>query len=147
MKPIHTAKPTIIFPPLETVIRKAHNTFAGQIKSDPIDVSSWDPSPLFDVLKEHNYQRRKCRYYNSLSLTYINGACRWHTDPGFGVVACWLVHCENDCGYNAQLITKHGALEMFENSLCIFDSNKGHAWISNAICVMVMATITRFKRV
>lgn len=65
--------------------------------------------------------------------------------PALG--AAGLVHSENSLGDDAQLITRHGPLDMRQGDLCVFDSDQGHAWLSNAACVMVMATVTRQRSI
>jgi hypothetical protein len=117
---------------------------SGEIDSCDID-SNWDSAAFFKHLCDQGYRPRDCKRYASLSLTFVDGACRWHTDPGFGIAACWLVHSENGIGDDAQLITRHGPLDMIEGDLCVFDSDQGHAWLSNAACVMVMATVARSR--
>lgn len=142
MKPTMLASPPIMRPPIDTALRKLKLNSPGEIDSCYIN-SSWDSAAFFQHLRGCGYRPRNCRRYASLSLTFLEGACRWHSDPGYGLVACWLVHSENNLGNDAQLITMHGPLDMRTDDLCVFDSNQGHAWLSNAACVMVMATIAR----
>ena len=144
MKPIMLASPSIKIPPIDEALKLAKGNDLGEIDSCRID-DSWDVVPFFEHLRNCGYRPRDCEDFLSLSLTFVNGACRWHTDPGFGIVACWLVHSENALCSDAQLITRHGALDMREGDLCLFNANRGHAWLSNAPCVMVMATVARIR--
>ena len=144
MRPILLPSPAIKPPPLQKAITRALNNSAGEIDSRKI--LGWDATPLFDHLRDHGWRTRKCRRYEQLSLTFVNGACRWHDDPGFGLVACWLVHSANDPGDWPQLVTRQGPLNMRDGELCVFDADCGHAWLSNAVCVMVMATVARGAR-
>lgn len=141
MKPVHLPKHSIQAPSVNRAIQIALDNSAGEINSRRIE--GWDPAPFFDHLRACGWRPRQCQKYESLSLTFLNGACRWHTDPGFGPVACWLVHSDDDPGDWPQLITRHGPVDMRVGSLCIFDADQGHAWLSNAVCVMVMATVAR----
>lgn len=146
MKPLIFGFLPLEHPPITAAIKEAHCLDKGEIDSKIIDISFWDPAPFFNALQDRNYRKQECQKYAPLTLTYIDGSARWHDDPGFGVVACWLVYSENPCGFDAQLITAHGALDLRENELCIFDANQGHAWISNGVCVMVMATVAPIKK-
>ena len=142
MKPTMLVSPLMMAPPIDNALRRMQINDPGEIDSCHID-SSWDAAGFFDHLRSCGYRPRECKKYESLSLTFIIGACRWHTDPGFGLVACWLVHSENDLGDDAQLITRHGPLDMRAGDLCVFDADQGHAWLGNGSCVMVMATVAR----
>lgn len=142
MKPLHLVSPAIQRPPVAEALRRIELIDVGEIDSCDID-DSWDSAVFFEHLRTCGYRPRACKQYSALSLTFVDGACRWHTDPGFGLVACWLVHNENSLGDDAQLITRHGPLDMKAGDLCVFDSDQGHAWLSNAACVMVMATVSR----
>jgi hypothetical protein len=145
MKPIMLFSPKIQAPPIESAIRLAEGNSLGEIDNRIIDPSLWKSSAFFDYLHTFGYRPRKCKRYDSLSLTFVNGSCRWHTDPGFGLVACWLLHSDNDFGDDAQLVTRFGPTDMAVGDLCVFDSDQGHAWLSNGICVMVMATVSRLN--
>ena len=142
MKPTMLVSPPMMAPPIDNALRRMQINDPGEIDSCHID-SSWDAAGFFDHLRSCGYRPRECKKYESLSLTFLIGAGRWHTDPGFGLVACWLVHSENDLGDDAQLITRHGPLDMRAGDLCVFDADQGHAWLGNGSCVMVMATVAR----
>lgn len=146
MKPLLLAPLAINHPPIAHAIKAAHLLDRGEIDSKSMDVSFWDSASFFKALQDRNYRKRECQKYAPLTLTYIDGSARWHTDPGFGLVACWLVYSENYPGFDAQLITTRKPLDLRENDLCIFDSDQGHAWISNGVCVMVMATVAPIKK-
>lgn len=137
------ASPRMMPPPIGHALHRVQYSDRGEI--DNIDITGWDAAAFFDHLRSCGYRSRDCRKYQPLSLTFVDGACRWHTDPGFGIVACWLVHSENPLGIDAQLITKRGPVDMRVGDLCVFDADQGHAWMSNGVCVMVMATISRWS--
>ena len=143
MKPHHLASPHLAFPPHLDQVREAHRNEPGEIDSD--SVSSWNAEPFYAHLRQCGYRDRQCNQYPSLSLTFVNGACRWHDDPGFGLVACWLIYTEVSRDDAPQLVTKHGPLDLYRGDLCVFDANQGHAWLSNGACVMLMATITKLR--
>jgi hypothetical protein len=148
MKPFHLATgaiKNIPKPELVDSIRRARANDPGEIDNNPISAIGWDADPFLDHLRNCGWRFRECKKYTSLSLTFVNGSCRWHDDPGFGVVACWLVYSENPFSDDAQLVTRHGPLDMREGDLCVFDADQGHAWLSNAVCVMVMVTIAPFR--
>ena len=139
------ASPPIMYPPIEAALRKLKMICPGEIGSFAI-ADCWDSALFFEHLGGCGYRRRRCESYDSLSLTFIDGACCWHTDPGFGLVACWLIYNENSSGDEPQLITRHGPLNVKEGDLFIFNADQGHAWVSNGACVMVMATIAKQRQ-
>ena len=145
MKPMILVSPPMMRPPVDMALRELEQRDLGEIDFCPVD-SSWDASLFFNHLRSCGYCPRVCKSYDSLSLTFVNGACRWHTDPGYGLVACWLVHIENLYGDDAQLITRHGPLDLKAGDLCVFDSDQGHGWLSNSPCVMVMATVAKARQ-
>jgi hypothetical protein len=144
MKPIMLVSPSIMLPPIDEALRLVKGNGLGEVDNRHID-SSWNVTPFFEHLRSCGYRPRDCKEFLPLALTFVNGACRWHTDPSYGIVACWLVHSENTLDSDAQLITRHGPLDMRTGDLCVFNSNYGHAWLSNAPCVMVMATVARIR--
>jgi hypothetical protein len=143
MKPIMLPSPQIKAPSTDWAISKAIDNGEGEIDSRYIN--GWDSAPFYEHLRQYGYRARKCYKYGDLTLTFVNGSARWHDDPGFGLVACWLVHSGNDLGYDAQLITRDGGWDMIQGDLCVFNADKGHAWLSNEVCVMVMATLAKLK--
>lgn len=144
VKPILLPSPAIEPPSVQAAIRLALDNSAGEI--DSCHINGWvDEQLFFDHLRACGWRPRRCSKYEQLSLAFLNGAFRWHDDPGFGLVACWLVHSDNDPGEWPQLITRQGPLDMHSGDLCVFDANCGHAWLSNAVCVMVMATVARSR--
>ena len=146
MKPIQLASLAIEHPPFAEVVDAAECLSKGEVDNRTIDPSFWDPVLFFEALQARGYRKRECEKYASLTLTYANDSCRWHTDPGLGVVAGWLVYSENDIFFDAELITRHGNLPLRENDLFIFDADKGHAWISEGLCILVMATVAKMRR-
>jgi len=147
MKPLMLAKPAITAPPWSHCVELCKELDLGEIDSISLDHRLTPFDPFFDHLERCGYRRRQCHRYATLSLTYVNGSARWHNDPSLGPVVCWLLYTGNPLGIDAQLITRHGPLDMRVGDLCIFDANKPHAWLSNGICVMLMMTVAKLARV
>lgn len=146
MKPVLLDPVHIPTPDFVEQIRQSRLSDSGRPDTDEINQDLWDPSLFFEHLRKHGYRQRECNHYESLSLTFLNGSCCWHTDPGYGLVACWLIYSENHWDYEAELITKSGPVPMREFNLCVFDADQGHAWISNGVCVMVTATVSKIRQ-
>lgn len=144
MKPIMLSSPQIKAPSVDWAISKAIDNGKGLVDSQFIN--GWDSAPFYWWLRQCGYRPRNCDKYNDLTLAFVNGSAGWHDDPGLGLVACWLVHSGNDPADNAQLITRYGGLDIWQGDLCVFNANKGHAWLSNDVCVMVMATIAKLSQ-
>lgn len=133
-------------PPLQEALIKAHKENKGEIDSLVIGPDLWDPTEFGGYLAHHGYRTRYCEKYSPLTLTWVNGSAKWHTDPGFGLVACWLLFDSDPGFYDAQLISSHGPLDMRTGDICVFDANQGHAWLSNGVSVMLMATVARIRQ-
>jgi len=146
MKPLTLAQPAITAPPWGHCVELCKGLDLGEIDTIPLDPCLTDLDLFSDHLERCGYRRRQCHRYATLSFTYVNGSARWHDDPGFGPVVCWLLYTENPLGCDAQLITRHGPLDMRVGDLCIFDANKPHAWLSNGICVMLMMTVAKLPK-
>jgi hypothetical protein len=73
-------------------------------------------------------------------FTLCLDSIKWHYDDDHGLMALWLIYSED---VRPQLITKHGATEIEEDDVIVFNSAQGHAWICNGVAVFVTATISR----
>lgn len=67
-----------------------------------------------------------------------------HDDPGNGVVAVTLLGKEH-WHPDAQLITRHGGIQMDIGDTVIFDANKGHAWVCNTRTIAVSVCVKKAK--
>lgn len=146
MKPLAFELPKIKAPPVEEAIRNALSNEPGGVGELGLDPRLFDADSFFGTLLGLGYHRRKFCDYSSLALTYVNGACCPHADPGAGIVACWLVHNGNSLGKDGRLITAHGSCNMRENVLCVFDGDETHEWIGDGVCVFLVAAVEPFKR-
>jgi hypothetical protein len=132
-------------PSLEQAFIKVHRNSEGEIDSDSIAQHEWDATPFLEYLRLQGLKYRECQIYSPITLTYVNGSARWHDDPGFGPVACWLLF-ESDPGMDgAQLITQRGPINLRTGDVCVFDANQGHAWLCNGVAIMVMVTVSPIK--
>lgn len=101
-----------------------------------IDVFDCDQPELTEYLASRFY-KVDARYTD---FTLCLDSIKWHYDDDHGLMALWLIHSED---VRPQLITKHGATEIEEDDVIVFNSHKGHAWICNGVAVFVTATISR----
>lgn len=145
MRPILLEKCKIERPSIDKALIEAYQ--AKKVKLDNVFPTGWfleRKDQFHEYLSEQGYKPRNC-YNNNLIWTYVNGSAKWHTDPEFGLVVCWLLF-ESDVGCDgAQLITRHGPLDLRTGDTCVFDSNCGRAWICNGVSVMLMATVSKMK--
>lgn len=146
MKPLMLTKPAVTAPPWGRCVELCKELDLGEVDNLTLHPGGAGLDRFFDHVKKCGYKQRDCRRYSPLTFTYVNGSARWHDDPGFGPVVCWLLYTENPLGIDAQLITRHGPLDMRVGDLCIFDANKPHAWLSNGICVMLMMTVAKLPK-
>ena len=108
---------------------------------------------FFALLEEGGYRISNGTPYNSLSLTSCRGSVGEHDDPGYGLVALWLVRIR---GLNRGRYANWGdAPELYASGkwgivrlgdIVVFNANKKHAWLVNGTCHMLMQTVTK-KRV
>ena len=108
---------------------------------------------FFALIEESGYRITNDTSYQSLSLTSCRGSVGEHDDPGYGLVALWLVRLR---GLNRGRYTQWGdAPELYASrkwgmvrlgDVVIFNASKKHAWLVNGTCHMLMQTVTK-KRV
>ena len=92
----------------------------------------------------YKYANGRGRYFN-YSYDIINGAICWHTDPGLGKVALALLNNGHNDICGCQLITKHGALNVNQGDVIVFNADEKHAWISNSWCIVATVTVSKSR--
>jgi len=108
---------------------------------------------FFALLEDGGYRISDSTLYNSLSLTSCRGSVGEHDDPGYGLVALWLVRIR---GLNRGRYAQWGDVpELYASGkwgvvrlgdVVVFNANKKHALLVNGTCHMLMQTVTK-KRV
>ena len=118
-----------------------------------IDASLKLLSNFFQTLADNGYAKRYNSPYNSLSLTYCKGSIQPHHDPGYGLVALWLVSVKQlhriQSGFQSEDPSLYGSrrwLDVRLGEIIVFDADKEHAWLSNYHCSMIMQTVRRVRR-
>jgi hypothetical protein len=105
------------------------------------------------LIEENGYSITDNTSYASLSLTSCRGSVGEHDDPGYGLVALWLVRIKGlNRGRYAQwgdvpelyASRKWGRVQL--GDVVVFNASKKHAWLVNGTCHMLMQTVTK-KRV
>ena len=110
---------------------------------------------FFALIEESGYKATDCTLYSPLSLTSCRGSVGEHDDPGYGLVALWLVRIKGlnrgryaqwEWGDVPELYAsgKWGIVRL--GDVVVFNANKKHAWLVNGTCHMLMQTVTK-KRV
>jgi hypothetical protein len=110
MKPLMLASPRIATPSIKAILELGKDSEAGEICQTCIN--QWNSLPFYGYLRQCGYQKRACRKYSNLEMLFVDGSVKWHDDPGFGVIACWLIYRDGSSYDCAQLITRHGPLSL-----------------------------------
>jgi len=82
-------------------------------------------------------------------FTYANGPIPWHTDQGYGLVALLLLEVsvitqlDNEYSHAGELITASGAFPMDPGDIVVFNSDAGHAWLSDYVCTFATVYVRR----
>jgi hypothetical protein len=119
----------------------------GEVESRTSTPDEWSFPQLVNVAVTAGYA--PCHAwggYASVSFLSVNGSVKWHTDPGSGINVACLVSHETNLYAKPELITRHGAMEISTGEVFVFDSNKGHAWISQEVCVLASITVRRRRK-
>lgn len=142
MKPILLVKPPKLPPLPKRAISSTRNLSIGEIDSGVVDPNTPAWSRFLDHLEQCGWKTRDCHLYSPHTYTYLNGSCAWHDDPGYGKVACCLIHRHKDYRVDTQLVTRHGGMPMNLGDLVVFNANYGHAWIGHGPTVFAMVTVS-----
>lgn len=102
---------------------------------------------IIKAAKNNGYKYANDRlHYSNHSYDIINGAVGWHKDPGLGKVALALLNNGHNDTSGCQLITKHGALNVHQGDVFVFNADEDHAWISNSWCIVATVTVSKSRR-
>ena len=101
-------------------------------------------------LSEQTYTpARRRRFSATYDTTYTNGPIPWHRDSGNGLLALLLVASNepessyHDYSYVGELITATGSFSMDPGDIVVFNSDSGHAWLSDFSCTFATVTLSK----
>jgi len=101
--------------------------------------------PLETVSINGGFRPRQSKRIGKGELFPVAGSLGWHKDPGHGLVLSTLMWVSSKTVGAIQLITSHGGLTLREGDFFVFDANKGHAWVSNARCVIAQIPVSKLS--
>ena len=145
MKPETIAERLLLNYPMELIDpRKVPE--AGEIEEVEAGVEDEAIQAIIKEAENNGHKYAKGRSgYSRYCYDIINGAVCWHTDPGLGKVALALLNNGHNDIWDCQLITKHGALNVRQGDVIVFNADEGHAWISNSWCIVATVTVSKSR--
>lgn len=101
-------------------------------------------------LNDHSYTpARRRRFSAPYDITYTSGPIPWHRDSDNGLLALLLVASNepessyHDYHYVGELITAAGPFSMDPGDIVVFNSDSGHAWLSDFSCTFATVTLSK----
>jgi hypothetical protein len=126
----------------------------GEVETQGKNLLSPGFKQLLQVAQISGYEPRECRLYQSCSHVVVNGSVSWHEDYSLGVVASTVIAAFDSNGDEVEVSSTTGELQLLTNTLkpfvvpgdvFIFDTSRGHAWISPFRCVLAQMTVKPIK--
>ena len=125
-----------------------------RLRRGELSVRSCSPSDvgfpeLVDHLDKQGYVSSRRQYTTTYDFTYVNGSIAWHEDKGNGLTALLLVNSTepstlaHDYAHVGELITAAGAFPLDPGDIVIFNSDSGHAWLSDFRCTFATVFVRR----
>lgn len=115
------------------------------------EMSKQKMQQFFSLIQENGYKPTSSTPYADLSLTACHGSIGEHDDPGYGLVALWLIHItglnRGQDWTNPELYASRMWKMIRLGDIIVFNANKRHAWLSNSTCYMLMQTIRKSRSV
>jgi hypothetical protein len=119
----------------------------GEVDSITACIDEWSFPKLVKLAAAAGYVPHDAQIYASVNFLPVNGSIKWHTDTGSGInVACLAVLEDYSLGALPELITRHGAQELRQGDVFVFNADKGHAWISNDFSVLASITVRKQRQ-
>lgn len=119
----------------------------GEIEEVEAEIQDQAIQAIIKAAENNGYKYAGNRYhYSNYCYDIINGAVGWHRDPGLGKVALALLNNGHNDRGDCQLITKHGALRVYQGDVFVFNADADHAWISNSWCIIATVTVSKSRR-
>jgi hypothetical protein len=133
----------------------------GIIDNHPVSVEVPGIKEVKRVLSEAYFKPRKCRGYESVSVTRVQGSARFHDDQGYGCVASCLIYHSSSVVHTfdayrhpkgaphiyedsrPQLVTLKDFLDIDLGDIFVFNANRYHAWINNGISILAQLTVKK----
>jgi hypothetical protein len=119
----------------------------GEVESVSACLREWSFPKLIEIAAAAGYEPWDAQMYASCNFLTINGSVKWHTDIGSGINVSCLVVSEDYLGALPELITRWGALELRAGDVFVFNSNKGHAWVSQDFCALASITVRKTRKI
>jgi hypothetical protein len=105
---------------------------------------------LSDLLKDNGYKTRNPKSFQATyDFTVVNRSINWHKDADIGLIAICLIDSDeslsgaNEYTCTGELITRSGSCPMGIGDVVVFDSSRGHAWISGHCCLLATVAVRR----
>jgi hypothetical protein len=104
---------------------------------------------LVNHLGRSGYLPQNSKGSSVYDFTYVNGSLPWHTDQGNKLTALLLLEVSDvtmlghQYSYAGQLITSSGAFPMDPGDIVVFNSDVGHAWLSDHFCTFATVFVRR----
>lgn len=89
------------------------------------------------------------RFNHTYDITYTNGSIPWHYDSDYGLLALLLIASNepessyHGYSYVGQLVTAAGPFPMDPGDIVVFNSDSGHAWLSDFSCTFATVTLSK----
>lgn len=114
----------------------------GQVDSITCAPSEWDFPLLIPAVLALGYEPVKRYHYNTYDFAIVQDSVEWHVDSYCHLSV--IMPVEMDYPFTpAQLITKHGPLDLRIGDIAVFNASLGHAWINNGYCALATMTVKR----
>lgn len=100
-------------------------------------------------LSKQGYAPAARRFASTYDLTYVNGPITWHQDEGNGLTTLLLINStepitpNHDYTHVGELITSAGPFPMNPGDIVVFNSDSGHAWLSDFLCTFATVFVRR----
>jgi hypothetical protein len=122
------------------------NVELGEVESVYACLREWSFPELVQIAAVAGYIPWDVQMYASCNFLAVNGSVKWHTDTGSGINVACLVISKNYLGALPELITRWGALELRSGDVFVFNTDKGHAWISEDFCALASITAKKTRK-
>ena len=117
----------------------------GEVDAITCAPDEWDFPLLIPAIRAVGYEPAKRHLYNTYDFTIVQDSVAWHVDSYCHLSVIMPVEMD-DPWTPAQLITKHGALDLRIGDIAVFNASLGHAWINNGYCMLATMTVKKRRK-
>ena len=123
--------------------------YRGELHVCPCSPDECGFPELVGHLDEQGYSPSRRQLVTTYDFTYVNGPIAWHEDKGNGLTALLLVNSTepstlaHQYAHVGELITSAGAFPLHPGDIVIFNSDSGHAWLSDFRCTFATVFVRR----